>query len=497
MIKKIFIIFIFTLIYFLWSNVYANINLTVSPIKYEIEAATWSIVTKTATLFNNSDKTFYIKTGKSDFESKNNSWSPRFVRKSELVYPDQVLSEWITVSTWSFIIEPWEKQEIDFTIEVPENATPGWYYWAVFFKNNNSETASETAVSVNVDYWVLILLKVDWEVVYKWEVKETKIKNKPWSWWWGWESSLEEDDCSIDLTSSRFDWKCIDNFFETDKEIINNIEKINNSDEINLEIKQEEIETLFKNEDKLISDIQNINNNEITEKEIEDFSISFETLFENDWNIHLKPSWKVVLKDESWEVLKSIWKEIIRNQDWTEIWTEIVDYLPINDIWWSVLPWTDREFISEWKWFPYKAYDENWDIDIKYWSPWEYYTKKNIQERWFLYPWERINERINKEKITADINLFYTDENWEKVEFNSAKEFFIDYKEEYIWYNPYFIAISSLVWLIFIFFIFRRKKENRCINKKCREIIKKDIEVCPYCWVKQSDKRYKTKKKKK
>lgn len=470
MIKKIFTILLFTIILFVINKVNANINLTVSPIKYEIEASTWSIVTKKATLFNNSGKTFYITTWKSDFEPKDNSWSPKFVRKSELVFPDQSLSEWISVSTWSFIIEPWEKQDIEFSIEVPENATPGWYYWAVFFKNNNSETSSQTDVSVNVDYWVLILLKVEWEVVYKWEVKETEIKNKPWNGWWWWASDLKEDDCSIDLTSSKFDWKCIDNFFEKDEEIINDIADINNSPKIDWKV---------------------------IEEEIEDFSVSFETLFDNEWNIHLKPSWKVVLKDESWKVLKSIWKEVIRNEEWTEIWTDIVDYLPINDIWWSVLPWTDREFISEWKWFPYKTYDENWNVDIKYWNPWEYYTKKNIQERLFLYPWERINKRINKEKITADINLFYTDENWEKVEFNSAKEFYIDYKEEYIGYNPYFIAISSLVWFILLFLIFRRKKENRCINKKCREIIKKDIEVCPYCNVKQDDKRYKTKKKKK
>jgi hypothetical protein len=46
--------------------------------------------------------------------------------------------------------------------------------------------------------------------------------------------------------------------------------------------------------------------------------------------------------------------------------------------------------------------------------------------------WERYSQRIKKEKITALIDLSYKDKKGKKVEFNSAKEFYINYKESYI-----------------------------------------------------------------
>jgi len=446
-------------------NVNAEINLTVSPIKYEIETNTWSVITKTATLFNRSNQTHTITTWKSDFESKDNTWNPSFVRKSELVFEWQQLSSWINIDTESFTIEPWEKKEITFTINVPENATPWWHYWAVFFKKNNSEQSSWSQININVDYWVLLLVKVDWEIITKWEIKDTVITNNSW-WSWGWYySSIEKDKCSmIDLTTSNYDKKCIDNFFD-DQEIKDDIEEINDWD-----------------------------NSEI---EISDFNVNFETLFVNEWNTHLKPSWKIKLVDESGKEIKWIWKEVIKNDDWAIIWEKIVDYLPINDNWGNVLPSTKRNFESEWKWFPYEWYDETWKKIIKYWSPEEYYTRQNVEERWFLLPWERVNERINHEKIKALIDLSYINKDWEEVEFSSAKEFYVDYKEKYIWLNPYVIGwfISFILFIFFLWLIFK-KKTFKCINKECRKKLEEDMKVCPYCWTKQDDKRFKKNKRK-
>lgn len=449
---------------YLW-NTYANINLTVSPIKYEIDTSTWSIITKTATLFNRSDQTHTIITWKSDFESTDNTWNPHFVRRSELVFSWQELASWIEIDTDSFVIWPWERKDITFTITIPDNATPGWHYWAVFFKNNNSEVSSWWQIAINVDYWVLLLVKVDWEIITKGDVEDIIITDKNvGSGWWGWYSSLIIDDCPIiDLTKSRYDWKCIDNFFEDD-----NIK--DNVNELNLD--------------------------EISKLELEDFNINFETLFINEWNTHLKPTWTIKLVDEDWNEIKWIWKEIIKNDEWAIIWEKIVDYLPINDNWGNVLPWTNRNFESEWRWFPYEWYDENWRKIIKYWTPEEYYTKKNIEERRFLMPWERENERINHEKINAYIDISYINKDGEAVEFNSAKEFYVDYKEKYIWLNPYVFIISwFIILIIFLLLLICRKKKIKCIN--CKKKLDKDMKICPYCWTKQEDKRFKKEKKKK
>jgi hypothetical protein len=452
--KYLFILTFISLSYF-W-NSFANINLTVSPISYEIDTTTWSVITKNAILFNRSDKTYTIVTWKSDFESKDNQWNPRFVRKSELVYSWQELSSWINIDVPSFTIAPWERKDISFTITVPEDATPGWHYWAIFFKNANSETSAWSQININVDYWVLLLVKVDWEIITRWEVEETQINIKSnWDGWWWWLSKLEKDDCPIiDLTNSQYDWKCIDNFFDIfgDKNIKDNINKLDLDDPSKLNV--------------------------------DDFNIEFETLFINEWNTHLKPNWTIKLVDKNWNELKWIWKETIKNEDWTITWEKIVDYLPINDNWWNVLPWTNRNFTSEWKWFPYEGYDENWKKIIKYWTPEEYYTQKNIEENWFLMPRERVCEKINHEKITAYINIWYLNKDSENVEFSSAKDLYIDYKEKYVWLNPYFFLWSwLLLFFIFFFWLIFKKKKCRCI--KCKKKIDKDMKICPYCWTKQ------------
>ena len=53
--------------------------------------------------------------------------------------------------------------------------------------------------------------------------------------------------------------------------------------------------------------------------------------------------------------------------------------------------------------------------------------------------WERVCEAKRHEKVTAFINMSYTDENGEEVEFSSARDFYIEYTEEYIGINPYVI----------------------------------------------------------
>ena len=449
-----FLILLTTILFSFNLKTNANINLSVSPIKYEIKADKWTIIKKSATIYNRSDKTYTIVTGKSDFDSIDNTWNPHFIRKNTLEYTWKELANWINIDTESFTILPWESKKIFFTITVPENATPWWHYWAVFFKNNNSEQTWWNQIKINVDYWVLILVRVNWKIIESWNVKNTVITG-----WGGW-SRILMDKCPIaDLTSSRYDGKCIDDFLNEWK-IKDNIEQL---------------------EKLKVSDINN-----------KQFNIDFDTLFINEWNTHLKPIWKIKLIDEDWKEIKWIWKKIIKNDAWAIIGEKIVDYIPINDNKGNVLPSTKRKFESEWKWFPYEAYDENWKKIIKYWTPEEYYTRQNVEERWFLLPWERVNERINKKKINAIIDLWYTNKDWELIEFNSAKDFYVNYKDKYIWLNPYFFIISFfIVLIIWILLLIFRKKKVKCI--KCKKKINKDMKVCPYCLTEQKEKKDSTK----
>jgi len=577
MLKNLKIITLFFISFFIfYNNSNANelfnssINFTISPIKYEIEASTWTTVTKTALLFNRTNKTITINTWKANFEAKNNSWEPIFIKKNSNEYSWQELADWIQVSTWSFDILPNTEKEITFDINIPADATPGWHYWALFFKNSNSWSWQ---ITVNVDYWILLLITVDWEIEKEWNVKDTEIRSSWWYWW----GNLKKDDCPLwDFSSSYYDKKCIDNIKDI---IIGNEEKddiiiddkgniiddkgniivdnegniIDDSGNIIVDNEGNIIDDngniIVDNEGNIIDDSGNIivddkdnivddngniivdnegnvidnngniivddkgnivddngniivdskgniidNNNldnNIDDKINNDFSIIFSNEFENTWNTHIKPEWEITLFDEDWNQIKWIWEKSILNKDWAIIWKEIVDYLPINDVLWNVLPNTSRNFWIEWKWFPYKAYDDKWNLILKYWSPDEYYSNKNLNKINILYPWNRIIEEQSNKTITAITKIRYTDENWEEIELSSAKEFDINYMEKKIILNPMFFLLTLIV-LIIIFFIFFiiwlifKKKKKKCIN--CKRKIDKDVKICPYCWTYQDEK---------
>jgi hypothetical protein len=450
------LIFIITIYFCSLNYTNAAINFTVSPPLYKIEAFTWTTIYKTATLINNSNQSVEIFTTKTDFQSNWSSWIPQFVRYSELVHPDQELSTWINIDTNSFFINNREKKIVNFSISIPDNATPWWHYWAVCFKNNKSEVSSWSSININVDYCILLLVNVDWEIIDDIQYEDTEIKAISW-WWYStfdkYKNNINKDNCPIiDLTASENDGKCIDNFFKND----------------------EEIEEL----------IDNVNEGWHSEININDFSIDFETIIKNDWNTHVELEWEIILKDENWNQIKWIWKKTIKNEHWAKIWEKIIDYLPINDEWWNILPWQERNFNVEWKGFPYETYDENWKIKIDYWTPEEYYERKVYDWNNYLFPWQRINERIVNEKIRADITLKYINYEWEEVEFNSAKDFDIFYKEKYVWLNSYVIVCFwSFIFVLFLLWLIFRKKRRKC--KYCKNKIEKNMKICPYCLEKQ------------
>ena len=455
---KIISVFLVVILWFSY-QVNASINMTVSPIKYEIDVEPGEIVTQTATLFNYSSDTLNITTSTAEFQSDGNSGKPI------IIFPEaenNSIASWITLHTEDFVIWPNGEKTISFDIFVPDNATPGGHYWVVFFENDSAGVSNGSKIWINVDYGVLLLVNISGEIIKEWEVSDVVVKNNWWWSGWGWSSYRnQKDNCPLwDFTKSNFDNKCIDEVMS-----LSNITK--NSEDINLtDILGEDFESKTKDE----------------------LDIQFEIPFENKWNTHIKPTGKITLVDEDGKQIPNIWKAVILNDNGAIIWEEIVDYIPINDIWGNVLPNTKRVFEWEWKWFPYKDRDIAGDEIVRYWSPNEYYTKKNIPENTILNFWERTLERNNTKLVTAEIQVAYTDVNGEEIEFNSAEEFYIDYVDTYVWINKYIILLWSL-WgfFIFIFIIAKRKKKKKCMH--CDKVIEKDIFICPYCGKKQKEKK--------
>ncbi len=481
---KIYKIILAIVIFVFWIHTsFAAINMTVSPIKYELEVEPWTSITRTATLYNYDPKAVKIITAKSDFTSGDTTWWPKFVRYSELIHPDQQLSKWISLSSSGFTIPAavgWKpsKKVINFTIDVPENATPWWHYAAVFFKNNNSEQSSGSRVSINADYGVIVLLKVAGEVVTNVEIQDPIVSGH----WWGyskinkknynltggkdiWKANGWIDNCLFDLTNSNFDGKCIDDpedFFVQDN-------------------KKKQTDT----------------DADVWKQKKDDFEVTFEFPIKNTWNIHVKPTWKIKLIDEDWKEIKKIWKKAKLNKLGAVIWVDVVDYIPVNDGGGNVLAKSQRNFIEKWEWFPYQTLDNEGKIVMKNMSPEQFYTNKNIGTDRILKPWERVCYRKNNKTIKALISLNYKDDKGENVEYSSAKDIEVSYEDKYIWINWYivfiaflflfFISIFLLLWFIALW------KRRKCINKKCRKKIKRKLIRCPHCDTKQK----KSKKKKK
>jgi len=487
-------LFFFILLLSSGLQAFGSINFTVTPIKYELNLQPWESITLPASLRNNSDAPVTLPTAASDFESSGRDGTPRFLRRSELVFPDQQLSSWISIQESALTINPWEEGTTNFTIDVPTTATPGWHYGAVFFKNDGSERSSWWNVGINVDYGIIILVNVSGDVIVDVDIEDPQINVRS-SWWWAWVSwswdagiysSIPEngawyiwdndsgqavyqnpDSCPLwDFTSSRYDNRC---FGWDPKLFSDDIQNQNTSSNDDLEFS--ETENLQSWDEPLLFE--------------NDFNIAFSFPISNNGNTHIKPVWKITIKDENGEIIKAIWKEIISNERGLVIGEEIVDYIPINDTGWNVLPKSQRIFESNWEGFPYREYDDEWNQIINYWSPSEYYTKQNKENAGFLMFWERVSEVRTQKTITAEMDISYLDENGEPIEFSVAKEFPVQYIEEQVRVNPYVILWLLLLATAILFILFGIKwwflllAQAKCW--KCKEKIKGHWKTCPYC----------------
>jgi hypothetical protein len=445
---------------------FSELNLVSSPIKYELKAVPWEKITKTAKFISREENSLFITTWKSNVTIDSESGNPILVDKWN---PNQELASWITIDTDNFTIDPFWSYTINFDINIPENATPWWHYWVVLFKYDpllNNWYSSDNTVNIGAQYWILILLEVDWEIIDKWRAENIAIIPKEWWWNWWWTSWLYQvDDCPYwDFSPSNIDGKCLD--------------------EINPDNLLDYIKDKWKNKEDL----------ELTaaeEDDENDFEIDFSVPFQNDWNTHIKPDWKITLVDEDWNPIEKVWVENILDKNWVIIWENIVDYIPINQENSNVLPNTQKTFVQKWKWFPYKVLDENWNIIIKYWIPSDYYSSKNKKNINILYPWQREYLKLEQKKISAITVLSYSNYNWELIEFNSAKDFYVEYETKHIWYDPFFFTVVIICILIlwFVLSIVKRVTKKKCIN--CKKWIKKKLQICPYCWVKQEKKEIK------
>lgn len=224
---------------------------------------------------------------------------------------------------------------------------------------------------------------------------------------------------------------------------------------------------------------ENIEDSFVENNSFDDLPITFNTNFKNNWNIHLKPRWQIELIDEDGNVLKNVWKETITSPTWTFVWEKMVDYIPVNDVEWNVLPHSDRTFISTWEWFGYTVLEEDWTKKVLFKNIEEYYDDKASESQAYLMFWEQIHEREVSKEITANLSLYYKSKDIEQKEFLQTSKFNISYTQKYIWLNYYVVSWVWILVLGLIYFVImvlpkqKRKKEEEMRKKIMKEMKKK------------------------
>jgi len=138
--------------------------LIASPARIEIEGDPGEKVNGKLSLVNNQDDTITYFSSFENFEAQDETGVPRFVDS------DDDLATWITVNK-QIILEPGERREIPFSVDVPMDAGVGGHFSAIFWGTTPPDTdAGEIGVGAKVG--ILLFLRVSGDVVEKGEIIE-------------------------------------------------------------------------------------------------------------------------------------------------------------------------------------------------------------------------------------------------------------------------------------------------------------------------------------
>lgn len=204
-----------------------------------------------------------------------------------------------------------------------------------------------------------------------------------------------------------------------------------------------------------------------------DFPISFETKFKNEWNIHIKPVWKITITDENWDQLKNIWKETILSPSWAFVGEKLVDHIPVNDTLGNVLPNSIRKFDSIWGWFWYQELKEDGTKVVKFKDLNKFYSDKTSQT--FLNFWETVKTRKISKTLSATLDLSYEWKNKLKKDFKQIKKINVAFTEQYVWVNYFIVSIAILIVVLiwYYFAIYMPKSKEKLRAQLLEELSKK------------------------
>lgn len=153
--KRLLATCIFTICVFILPS--STAALTISPTKIEVSADPGQTIVGEIELFNEETETKTFFTSYENFEPRGETGSPFFVGGGV------GLASWISAQQ-SLQITPGERVVVPYTITIPNDATPGGYFAAVFFGSQPPATSVGSEVSIGGKVGTLVLLRVNGEV---------------------------------------------------------------------------------------------------------------------------------------------------------------------------------------------------------------------------------------------------------------------------------------------------------------------------------------------
>lgn len=145
--------------------------LTISPVRVELFGDPGAVVKGEIILINEQEGTRTFYSSFENFEASGESGTPSFVEGLE------GLATWIETVPDVTLAQD-EKQEVPYTITIPQDADPGGHFAAIFWSTSPPKTEQGGGVSIGAKVGVLILLKVSGEIEEGGGVLEFSAKDK-------------------------------------------------------------------------------------------------------------------------------------------------------------------------------------------------------------------------------------------------------------------------------------------------------------------------------
>jgi hypothetical protein len=394
-----------------------DINMGVSPIRDEFTAKRGETIERTIKFYNNSNTAYRIFMSAEDCSPGDNNWTPLCSPHIGSWINIDKSSTWIQVQSGTFNVPAkWEKI-ITYKVNVPQGATPGGHYGAVFF-NNQDIAKGWSSIAMNRRIGMLYLMNVAGDIVV-----DTKFGD----------ILIDSDNLGIDDVD----------FFSAPTEYI-----------------KKKFQMIFSDPEWASKEIlQEIN--PVWEKPVltqTGFVLTLKIPVKNDGNIHIKPTGKIFIYDGD-TLLTRIGKQTIIDENGVYLGEKVVDFLPVNDDGGNVLPDTERIFSANWFGFASMDFDQNGKQVIKFESPSDYYSRIAQDGGQFIYPWEKLAIRKTQKTLTAKVEITYRNPKTGKDEIRTL-DIPVNIKYVQIARVINWSLIIIIVLILFIVYIFIRGKKQ-------------------------------------